>query len=131
MATASSQERSPSETPAPDAGAVTDDAAATADPTTPGHAHPSEAQYVGIALILACITAVEVGVYYLKALKGALVPILLVLAITKFTMVVAWFMHLRFDSRTFRRLFVLGVLLALFVYTVVLTTFHVWTRGGG
>jgi cytochrome c oxidase subunit 4 len=43
-------------------------------------------------------------------------------------MVVLWFMHLRFDSRLFRRLFVTGIVLALFVYTIVLTTFHVWTR---
>jgi hypothetical protein len=37
-------------------------------------------------------------------------------------------MHLRFDSRLFRRLFVTGLGLAMFVFTIVLTTFHVWTR---
>jgi hypothetical protein len=41
---------------------------------------------------------------------------------------VLWFMHLRFDSRMFRRLFTTGIVLALIVYTIVLTTFHVWTR---
>jgi hypothetical protein len=46
----------------------------------------------------------------------------------KFFMVVAWFMHLRFDSRLFRRLFVAGLFLALFCYTAVLTTFGVWSR---
>ncbi len=49
-------------------------------------------------------------------------------AIVKFTTVVAFFMHLRFDSRLFRRLFVLGLVLAIFVFTIVLTTFHYWTR---
>jgi len=46
----------------------------------------------------------------------------------KFTVVVAFFMHLRFDNRLFRRFFITGVCLALFVFTIVLTTFHVWTR---
>ncbi|MGI9032292.1 MAG: cytochrome C oxidase subunit IV family protein [Acidimicrobiales bacterium] len=126
MATTSSPEK-----PAPDAGAVTDEAADVGYPTTPGHAHPSEGQYIGVALVLALITGTEVAVYYVSAVKDALVPILLVLSVVKFSMVVLWFMHLRFDSRIFRRLFVIGLALAVFVYTVVLTTFHVWTRGGG
>jgi hypothetical protein len=37
-------------------------------------------------------------------------------------------MHLKFDSRLFRRLFVAGLALAIFCFTAVLTTFHVWTR---
>jgi len=113
--------------PAPDSGAVTDEAVAH-DPTAASHGHPTEKTYVGIALILGVITSVEVAVYYVKALKGVLVPILLALSLVKFSMVVLWFMHLRFDSRLFRRLFVVGLLLAVFVYTIVLTTFHVWTR---
>ena len=114
--------------PAPDAGAVTDDATPEHDPTAPDHAHPTELAYIKVALILAVVTAVEVAIYYVPALEGALVPILLALSLIKFTLVVAVFMHLRFDSRIFRRLFVTGVLLALFVYVIVLTTFHVWTR---
>ncbi|MEN3316359.1 MAG: cytochrome c oxidase subunit, partial [Acidimicrobiaceae bacterium] len=94
----------------------------------PHHKHPTEGQYVLIALFLAAITAIEVAVYYIDALKDTLVPILLTFAVIKFTVVVAFFMHLRFDSRLFRRLFVLGIILALFVYTIVLTTFHFWSR---
>ncbi len=92
------------------------------------HDHPGEAQYIKIALILALITGAEVAIYYIKALKGVLVPALIVFSIVKFVMVVAFFMHLRFDSRLFRRLFILGVGLAVFCFTIVLTTFHVWTR---
>jgi len=113
--------------PSPDGGAVvgsaTDEAGAPHQ-----HTHPTEAQYVLIALFLAALTAIEVAVYYIEALKGALVPILLTFAVVKFTTVVAFFMHLRFDSRLFRRLFVLGLVLAVFVFTIVLTTFHFWTR---
>jgi cytochrome c oxidase subunit 4 len=114
--------------PAPDAGAVTDEATPEHDPTSPDHAHPTELAYIKVALVLAVVTAIEVAIYYVPALEGALVPILLILSLVKFTLVVLWFMYLRFDSRIFRRLFVTGVILALFCYVIVLTTFHVWTR---
>ncbi|HEV3402502.1 MAG TPA: cytochrome C oxidase subunit IV family protein [Acidimicrobiales bacterium] len=119
---------SAAERPAPDSGAVTDEAQPDHDPTAPDHAHPSELQYIKVALFLAVVTAAEVGVYYVEQLEDFLVPILLGFAVIKFAMVVLWFMHLRFDSRIFRRLFTIGILLALFCYLIVLTTFHVWTR---
>ena len=114
--------------PAPDAGAVTDEATPEHDPTAPDHGHPDELAYIKVALVLAVVTAIEVAIYYVPALEGALVPILLLLSLIKFVLVVLWFMHLRFDSRIFRRLFVTGVILAFFCYLIVLTTFHVWTR---
>lgn len=92
------------------------------------HEHPSDKQYVMVALVLAAITLAEVLVYYVESLEGLLVPILAVMSIVKFALVVLWFMHLRFDSRLFRRLFFTGVALALFCYIAVLSTFHVWTR---
>ncbi len=92
------------------------------------HAHPGEGQYIAIALILAVVTAVEVAFSYWDAVEDILAPSLILMSIVKFFFVVAWFMHLRFDSRLFRRLFVAGILLALFCYTAVLTTFGVWTR---
>lgn len=92
------------------------------------HEHPSDFQYVMVALFLAVVTGAEVAVVYVESLEGLLVPILLVMAIVKFATVVLWFMHLRFDSRLFRRLFATGLALAIFCYLVVLSTFHVWTR---
>ncbi len=92
------------------------------------HEHPTEMQYVKVALVLAAITAAEVAIYYVESLEGLLVPILAVMSIAKFGIVALWFMHLRFDSRLFRRLFVAGIALALFVYGITLSTFHVWTR---
>jgi cytochrome c oxidase subunit 4 len=50
------------------------------------------------------------------------------MSIIKFAIVVLYFMHLKFDSRLFRRLFVAGLCLAVFCFGAVLTTFHVWTR---
>ncbi len=92
------------------------------------HDHPSDWEYVKVALVLAAITLAEVLVYYVESLEGLLVPILAVMSIAKFAIVVLWFMHLRFDSRLFRRLFIAGIGLAVFCFTVVLTTFGVWTR---
>ena len=92
------------------------------------HSHPTEKQYIGIALILGVITLAEVGVYYIKSLGNLLVYILIAMSFVKFSLVVAFFMHLRFDSKLFRRLFITVIILALFVYTIVLTTFHIFTR---
>ena len=87
------------------------------------HAHPTEMEYVKVALVLAAITLAEVAVYYVESLEGLLVPILGVMSIAKFAIVALWFMHLRFDSNLFTRMFVSGLALAIGVYAVALTTF--------
>ncbi len=93
-------------------------------------AHPGPRQYVVVAVVLALLTALEVAVYYVKAIPHpALVAMLGFFAFWKFVLVVLWFMHLRFDSRIFRNLFVTGLSLALGVYLIVLFTFGVFLRG--
>jgi cytochrome c oxidase subunit IV len=87
------------------------------------HAHPGPAEYVKVAIILAVVTAVEVAVYYVKDIpNGALSAMLLGMMAVKFAMVGLWFMHLRFDSRLFRRLFITGIILAVAVYTAAFST---------
>jgi cytochrome c oxidase subunit 4 len=91
--------------------------------------HPDEILYIKVALVLFVITAAEVGVYYIESLKGhALVIILLTMAVVKFVLVAMYFMHLKFDNPIFRRLFLIGIGLAIGVYMIVLTTLHVWSR---
>jgi len=85
--------------------------------------HPGPRQYVKIAVILAILTAIEVAVAYIDALSDVLIPLLGALAIAKFAMVVGYFMHLKFDSKLFRYLFVTGLGFALAVFTVVLVIF--------
>ncbi len=90
------------------------------------HTHPGPAEYIKIAVILAIATALEVALYYLEFLPdGLIVGLLMFFMVVKFALVVLWFMHLRFDSILFRRLFVTGIVLAIAVYTVVLLTFGV------
>jgi cytochrome c oxidase subunit 4 len=87
-------------------------------------AHPTPRTYVMVAVALAVATLFEVGLYYLGGIpRGLLIGLLLFFMVLKFGLVVLWFMHLRFDSPLFRRLFVAGLLLALSVYVIVLLTF--------
>jgi cytochrome c oxidase subunit IV len=94
-------------------------------------AHPTDVQYMLIALFLAGLTGIEVAISYIKGLGDAANPLLLILAATKFGVVVAFFMHLRFDNPAVRRLFVTGIILALIVYIVVFFTLGVFTSTHG
>jgi cytochrome c oxidase subunit 4 len=88
-----------------------------------GHKHPSDRDYIVIALILAVITAGEVALYYVD-IGGAMIPTLLVMMVAKFAIVAGYFMHLKFDSPMFRALFIAGLVLATAVYMATLTAFQ-------
>ncbi len=89
-------------------------------------AHPTEAKYVKVALVLAVLTAGEVGLYYTKFSEAATNAALLILAAVKFVMVAAYFMHLKFDNKLLRRLFITGFVLAASVYVGYLLTLGVF-----
>ena len=92
------------------------------------HGHPSDGQYVVVALVLGAVTGIEVAVYYISAIpKHLLTTMLIVMSGVKFTAVVLWFIHLKFDSRVFRRLFATGLVLAFAVFLIVLTTMHFYS----
>ena len=90
-----------------------------------GHKHPTDGNYMLIALILAIITAGEVSLYYIDV-GTAMIPTLLVMMVLKFGIVVSYFMHLKFDSLIFRRLFLAGLLLAVAVYLAVMTAMQLF-----
>lgn len=89
-------------------------------------AHPTEIFYVKIAIILAVVTGIEVGLYYTSFDQTATNGMLLGLAAIKFIMVAAYFMHLKFDNRILRRLFITGFILATFCYLAYLVTLGVF-----
>ena len=105
-------------------------AAAETDTTPEVHTgerpHPQDIFYVKIALTLAAMTGLEVSTYFAN-FGGFQLPVLLILMTVKFVMVVLFFMHLRFDSPIFGRLFWAGLILALLVYVSALSTFHFWS----
>ena len=85
--------------------------------------HPTEGQYWLIAIVLAVLTAAEVATPVV--LDGWPSTILLyALMAVKFYMVVAFFMHLRFDKPLFRNFFLIGLVGAVAMYLVVLLTFR-------
>jgi cytochrome c oxidase subunit 4 len=91
-----------------------------------GHGHPGAKEYLGIAVVLTVITAVEVAVFYIPNLKSILVPALLTLSTIKFALVVMFYMHLKFDHKLFSWLFVVPMLLAVCVIIALLKLFGVF-----
>ena len=91
-------------------------------PPSVEHAHPGPLEYIKVALVLGVVTGAEVIVYYMSGLKSVLVPVLIGMSVLKFALVGLYFMHLKFDTHLFRRVFILGIILAITVYTVALVT---------
>jgi cytochrome c oxidase subunit 4 len=70
------------------------------------HEHPTWKQYKWVALWLTLITVVEVWIYYTPFKDSPLfAPVLLVMSAVKFTIVVMFYMHLKYDHKLFRALF--------------------------
>jgi cytochrome c oxidase subunit IV len=71
------------------------------------HEHPGVGTYGKIALILTIITIAEVSAYYIPAWESSAiyVPSMLSMSAVKFFLVVAYYMHLKYDHRLFRALF--------------------------
>ena len=90
--------------------------------------HPTPFKYVMIFLILVVITGVEIGISYMEGsiTSGIIVGLLLVFGVLKFAMVAAYYMHLRTDQPIFRRFFILGIITAMAVFAVAVTTLHVF-----
>ncbi len=87
-----------------------------------GHSHdhagdhgPKTKTYLLVAFILTVITAVEVWVYYVPSISGSsiFVPLLLTMSAVKFFTVVAFYMHLKYDHKIFRGLFMGPFIIAL------------------
>ena len=78
------------------------------------HHHPGWSTYWKVALILTIITVGEVWAYYVPSFVASrgFVPTLLILSALKFFIVVAFYMHLKYDHKLFRVLFTGPLLIA-------------------
>ena len=94
-----------------------------------GAGHATTATYLAIAAILAIITVVEVGVFYVPAFKPVLAPTLLALSALKFSLVVMFYMHLKYDHRLFTGVFVLPLCIATGVIVALLFLFGKFQLG--
>jgi cytochrome c oxidase subunit 4 len=93
---------------------------APAHAATP-HEHASVRTYVRVALVLTLVTALEVGVIYIRQLTPIIVPLLLAMSAAKFALVVMFFMHLRYDARPLTALFVGPLLIAVGLAIALMT----------
>ena len=89
------------------------------------HKHPTWHTYKWVALILLVITVAEVWIYYIPSFVASrgFVPVLLVLSAAKFAIVCAFYMHLKYDAKLFRGLFVFPLLIAVTVIVALLFLF--------
>ena len=89
------------------------------------HEHPTWKQYKWVALILTVITIIEVWVYYIPSFVASrlFVPALLFMSAVKFAIVVAYYMHLKYDHKLFRALFIGPLIIAIATLIVLMFLF--------
>ena len=84
---------------------------------------PARRVVSAIALVLGVLTALEVMVFYVEALAPVLVPILLLLSGTKFALVVAFYMHRKFDANVLRGLFLGPLFIAVAIIVALIALY--------
>ncbi len=99
-------------------------------------AHVSNTVYLIVGGFLIVLTAMEITVSYLHALRPVMVPILIVLAIAKFALIAMFFMHLRYEKWAVNVEFLFPLSIALGVFLSFLGLFlylsrHLVTAGYG
>lgn len=95
-----------------------------------GRAHhgPTPKEYIRVGLILGVLTGFEVYLSYSSVPHGLLIGTLFAAAVLKFVIVVAYFMHLKYDDRRYARFFVMGIAAAVTLYLIVLLLFKVFVE---
>ncbi len=91
------------------------------------HAGTSVRTYINIFIILFVVTAIEVAASWLSDIgvpEWGEIAVLILLAMVKGALVVAFYMHLRFDSLWFRGLFIAAFSIAVFMVTAFIL---LWT----
>jgi cytochrome c oxidase subunit 4 len=74
--------------------------------------HPGTGTYLIVAAFLTVLTAMEVTVFYVRAVKPVLLPVLLLLSAAKFALVVMFYMHLKFDRWGYSAVFLVQLFFA-------------------
>lgn len=100
------------------------------------HAYPRDRLYVKIAIVLAILTALEVGVHSFPDLFGGsgspgYIFALLITMFAKIWAVGYFFMHLKWDNKLLSRVFYVGFVLAILIYVALMAMFRLFSQGGG
>ena len=89
-----------------------------------GEGHATVQTYIRVAVVLGILTAIEIGALYVPGLPShLLVTLLLFFSVLKFALVVAFFMHLRYDSKLLTVLFVGPLFIAMFIILALMALF--------
>jgi cytochrome c oxidase subunit IV len=91
---------------------------------TEPQAHRAHPNYVGIWLMLAVLTGVELGVAFLPFSKTIIILLLLGLAFWKALLVALYFMHLRFEPNRLRILAVAPLPLIVILVVAVIQEYR-------
>ena len=105
--------------------AATDPHGAHAVMDSHDQAHVDWKTYRWVALILFVITVTEVWAYYIPSFVVTrwFVPTILILGVVKFAIVVMFYMHLKYDAKLFRALFVGPLTIAICILIALLFLF--------
>ncbi len=89
-----------------------------------GGGHATVKTYIQVAVALAIITGVEVATLYVPGIPNPVLVIsLLAMSAVKFYLVVGFFMHLKYDHRIMRALFVGPLVIAIAIILAVMALF--------
>jgi cytochrome c oxidase subunit 4 len=94
-------------------------------PEAHGHVDNKFNTYVAIAMLLAVITGVEIGIVYVPIVKWLIVTALVVLSVVKFMYVIFYFMHLKWDKPFCTILFFIGLVLSIATVWALIALFRV------
>ena len=92
------------------------------------HPHISSTVYLIVGGFLIVLTAMEITVSYIHALRPVMVPLLLVLALAKFALIALFFMHLRYEKWTLNTVFGFPLIMAGGVFVAFLGLFLYLSR---
>ena len=85
--------------------------------------HISSTVYLIVGGFLMVLTAMEISVSYIHALRPVMVPLLIVLAIAKFALIAMFFMHLRYEKWAVNAEFLFPLTMAVLVFCALLGLF--------
>jgi caa(3)-type oxidase subunit IV len=90
--------------------------------------HISNSVYLIVGGFLLVLTAMEITVSYVHALRPVMVPLLIVLAIAKFALIALFFMHLRYEKLELNVMFGFPLTIALIVFLALMGLFLYLSR---
>src|ERR1700683_147881 len=85
--------------------------------------HISNSVYLIVGGFLLVLTAMEITVSYVHALRPVMVPLLVVLAIAKFALIALFFMHLRYEKLELNIIFGFPLTVALIAFLALMGLF--------